>query len=226
MIPQPAHTTLKQLPVIKQPRSILQRAGPQNLTSAELIAILLGAGTKQVSAKQLAEKILHRHHQHLTTVTFNQLQKFRGIGPVRAAQLLAALELGRRYFSPQPAQQILKPQDVLSQVTAIRSSHREHLLVLYLNARYELLAKQTIAIGSLNTNAVEARDIFAQAITLPCRSLILVHNHPSGNAQPSYDDLETTKKLQAAGELLGIEVADHLIVTAQSHHSFRDSGLM
>ncbi|MBU0576647.1 DNA repair protein RadC [Patescibacteria group bacterium] len=213
--------TMHQLPKTKRPRERLISTGVHNLTPAELLAVLLGSGTTKKNVLSLAKQIIAKFGPSLTTTTLKQLTLIHGIGPVQGSKILAALEFGKRAFSHQLKPRLLKPEDVLREVNEIRTSHREQLIGLYLNARYELLDKAVLAVGAVNAHHIEPRDVFAPAIKLPCRSLILTHNHPSGDPRPSQDDLSTTLRLKKAGELLGISLLDHLIVTKDDYLSFQ-----
>ena len=205
-------------------REKLRSFGPQNLNNEELLALILGSGTLNVSVIQLATQILHRfplemlHQQSLA-----QLISVTGLGLAKAAQIMAALELGKRNHQPASVQ-IKNPRHVLPHLEHIRRKRREHTLCLYLNARHELLHKETIAIGGLNYSLLEARDVLSPALRLPAVSIILAHNHPSGSTEPSAEDLSVTAKLAQAGKLLGVTLLDHLIVTKTAYVSLREQG--
>jgi DNA repair protein RadC len=218
---------LKLLTRHRQPREKLSNVGKANLTDTELLSLILGSGTKQFSVTKVAQLLLQQ--QSLTTLphtTLAELTKIQGIGSTQASRLLACIELGKRMYTIPTAPLILSSEQVLHQVSSIRNHQREHLVALYLNARQELVQKETITIGGLNYTNVNPRDVFALAVTLPAAYVVLVHNHPSGNAQPSQADLEVTERLVAAGQLLGIMVIDHLIVTTQTYYSFKEGGLL
>jgi DNA repair protein RadC len=215
-----------QLPKAQRPRERLLATGPKNLTQTELLAVILGSGTRKNSVLSLAKQIIAQFGDQLSQTTLKQLTTIDGIGQIQAAKIIATLELGKRLFSQKTKPRLLKPEDVLREVNDIRPSHREQLIGLYLNARYELLAKEVLAVGTVNTHNVEPRDVFAPAIKLPCRSLILVHNHPSNDSQPSQEDISATSRLKDAGQLLGINLLDHLIVTKNSYLSFQQEKLL
>ncbi|MBT3249459.1 MAG: DNA repair protein RadC [Candidatus Pacebacteria bacterium] len=217
---------IQNLPKSKRPRERLISTGPQNLTQPELLAVVLGSGTNKRNVLALAKQILNKFGSSLSTITLKQLTTVHGIGQIQAAKIIATLELGKRLHNLKPKPRLLKPTDALREVSEIRPSHREQLIGLYLNARYELMAKEVLAVGSVNAHSIEPRDVFAPAIKLPCRSLILVHNHPSGDPQPSQDDISTSLKLKKAGRLLGISLLDHLIVTKDSHLSMQQQKLI
>ena len=150
-----------------------------------------------------------------------------GVGVARAAALTAAFELGRRAgHTPLPGGPIRGPEDVLSHVRDLARARREHFVVLLLNARHELQCRETVSIGSLNASIVHPREVFRPAILHAAASVVLVHNHPSGDPEPSDEDLGITRRLSEVGELVGIGVLDHVIVAARGTVSFRSRRLL
>ncbi len=224
---QKRKVSVRDLPKTKRPRERLSLLGVTNLTAAELLAIILGSGTKKQNVLNLAKKFLHKFPlKDLAKVQISDLARIEGVGRIQASKILASLELGRRATEGFPAKRLMTPEDVLREVDDIRDKSREYLIALYLNARRELVKKQAITIGSLNQNIVEPRDVFNEALILPCAFVILVHNHPSGNPNPSEDDKIVSKKLAAAGQLLGISIIDHIIVAKKEYFSFREAKLV
>jgi len=211
----------------QKPREKLAVIGQQNLTDVELLSLLLGSGSQKLPLEQLSKRILKTFSlQSLLTVTSQELQQVFGIGKAQASGLLACIELGKRLHTSSVMPTVFSSKDVLEQTKQINNKKREYLLVLYLNARQELLTKEVVSIGGLNYTNVHPRDVFMTAVNLPAAYLILVHNHPSGNVQASHADLEVTERLVAAGELLGITILDHLIVSNASYFSFKEEGLL
>ncbi|HSA84175.1 MAG TPA: DNA repair protein RadC, partial [Patescibacteria group bacterium] len=153
------------------------------------------------------------------------LRRFPGIGKVKTARILAALELGARVYLPSNLTKITirSTQDAVQQLREIVNKQQEYLLVFYLNARYELLQKEIVGQGSLNHMMITAKEIFAPAVASPCAMIIVAHNHPSGDPTPSDDDIAFTKRIHEAGEVMGIPMLDHLIVSATGYFSFRDN---
>lgn len=201
--------------------------GVANLTDTELLALVLGSGTAKQDVMAAATQITrHFNYQQLQQVTIQQLTEIPGVGPTKAGKIIAAIELGLRLNTPQTQPTILQPTDVLPYVTQLRRSHREQTMGIYLNARHELLDNRVLTVGTLDSTILEPRDVFAPALALPCRSLILVHNHPSGSLVPSQEDRDSTQKLVEAGKLLGIQLLDHIIVSAQGHSSLQELGLI
>jgi len=219
--------TIRDFPKSKRPRERLFSLGVANLTIVELLAIILGSGTKKRNVLKLAREIIKTiplkslPHAHIS-----DLIRLKGIGPVQAGKILASLELGRRALEKIPAKRILTPNDVVKETDDIRGKTREYLIALYLNARHELIKRQTITIGNLNQNIVDPRDVFSEALTLPCAFVVLVHNHPSGDPTPTQDDKKFTKALVKAGKILGVDLIDHIIVSKQDYFSFREVKLL
>ncbi len=202
-----------------QPREKLQQLGAAQLTTAELIALVLGSGTAKLPIDRLAETVTEQLRN--PSLSLESLQKIDGIGIAKACQLLAMLEFVER-LRPSGSLVIDELQKVVNLVSELRTAQREHIICLYLNTRLQLLLKETVAIGSVNQSAITARDVFSVIKYHPISHLILVHNHPSGDPSPSPEDLTFTKQMVEAGRLLGIEVLDHVIVGATIHYSFKE----
>ena len=220
---------LKLLPKIDRPREKLIVKGPQNLKDEELLAILLGTGVEGKNVIEVAKQILNRYSKRrLLKLTYSDLSKIKGIGPAKACTILAAAELIKRALKVKddslPIVQSTK--DVILQVSYLREKTREHLMAVYLNARNELLFRKHIFAGTLNANLVHPREIFNEALKQNAASVILVHNHPSGDPEPSKADLEITKRIIEAGKIMGIDVLDHIIITKNKVFSFKEKKLI
>lgn len=214
---------------LDRPREKLEKLGVSALREEELLAIMLGTGTSGKDVLSLSKELLKKYDgKKLLRISLEELKSKKGIGSAKASVLLAAFELTKRFLENDsntiPA--VKTPQDVLAQVHEIRSRKKENFVVLYLNARNQLIHREFVSIGSLDSTVVHPREVFAPAIQNSSASVILTHNHPSGDCQPSSEDIELTKRLVAAGELLGIEVLDHLIVSNSGYLSMREKGLM
>ncbi len=159
---------------------------------------------------------------------YEDLSKIKGIGPAKACTILAAAELVKRALKIQDEglPVVSSVKDVVLQVSYLREKTREHLMAIYLNARNELLFRKHIFIGTLNANLVHPREIFSEALKQNAASVILVHNHPSGDPEPSEDDLEITKRIIEAGKIMGIDVLDHIIITKTKVFSFKEKKLI
>jgi DNA repair protein RadC len=211
----------------QRPREKLSLLGVANLTDTELLALVLGFGTKRRNVLSLAKIILKTFSiKKLPQLTVADFTHIDGIGSVQAGRILAAIELGRRAFANIPLNKLLTPQDAVREAGDLRTKSQEHLVALYLNARYELIEKHTIGIGGLSKNVIEPRDIFRHAFILPSPFFLLIHNHASGDATPSNDDIVFTKRLVRAGRLLGCRIIDHIIVSGKDYFSFREAKLL
>ena len=220
---------IKDLPKIERPREKLISKGPQNLKDEELLAILLRTGREGKNVLEIARQILSKYSKkRLLKLSYEDLVKIKGIDSGKACTILAAAELIKRSLkindSSLPTVHSVK--DVLLQVSYLREKTREHLMAIYLNARNELLFRKHVFTGTLNASLIHPREIFNEALKQNAASVILAHNHPSGDAEPSQDDLEITKRLIEAGKIMGIDVLDHIIITKTKIFSFKEKGLI
>ena len=211
----------------QRPRERLGRSGPGALSDAELLALVLGSGVAGRSASRTGRLLARHHPSELAGWPLPRWLAVAGVGPARAAALVAAFELGRRaHERPACASPIRGPEDVLAHVRDLPRARREHFVVLLLNARHELERREIVSIGSLNASIVHPREVFLPAILHSAASVVLVHNHPSGDPEPSEEDLSITRRLVEVGELVGIGVLDHVIVAARGTVSFRARQLL
>ena len=220
---------IKDLPKIERPREKLIAKGPQNLKDEELLAILLGTGIEGKNVLEVARQILRKFSKkRLLKMEYEDLSKIKGIGPAKACAILASAELVRRSLEigEETLPIISLTKDVIAQAVYLRDKTREHLMVIYLNARNEMIFKKPMFIGTLSANLVHPREIFQEALKQNAASIILVHNHPSGDSEPSEDDLMITKRIIEAGKTMGIDVLDHVIITKTKAVSFKESKLL
>ena len=222
---------IRDVHIADRPRERLMRQGAASLSNQELIAILLRTGTKQESVLVLANRILSSFDkiQDLKDVTIEELVKVKGVGSAKAVQILAAAEIGKRIYRKHSEGRytIRSPEDAAAYLmTDMTSLTQEHFVVLFLNVKNEILHKQTIFIGSLNSSIVHPRDIFREAVKRSAASIICAHNHPSGNPSPSPEDIDVTKRLLEAGALMGIELLDHVIIGDHQFISLKEKGYM
>ena len=213
---------IKNLPKHEQPREKLMEKGVENLRDNELMAILLRTGIEGKNVLKVSEEILKKFpKKKLLSLDFEKLSKIKGIGEGKACLLLAAFELTKRALDVEdnnlPA--INNAKDAVAQLQELRTAKKEHFVVLYLNARNQLIHKETISIGTLNASLVHPREVFKPAIDYLTASVIVAHNHPSGDVEASEDDIKLTKRLVEAGQLMGIELVDNLIVTKNNFKS-------
>jgi DNA repair protein RadC len=210
-----------------RPREKAIARGVGALSDAELIALLIGTGSRGASALDVGRRLARTPPAELARWPAGRWLRLRGIGPARVAALMAAFELGRR-AAEQPASgaPIRGPEDVLAAVRDLPRARKEHFVVLLLNARHELQGRETVSIGSLNASIVHPREVFQPAILHSAASVVLVHNHPSGDPEPSEEDLSITRRLVQVGDLVGIGVLDHVIVAARGVVSLRARQLL
>jgi DNA repair protein RadC len=209
---------LRDMPDADRPREKLLAAGPSALSVAELVAIVWGSGTKKEDVMAMAQRTLREYGEktvsHETDV--QRLMAAAGIPVQKACQLVAAFELGRRYHGQRDGQpvQVRNLDQAYQYLKGMGSSHKEQLRGLYLNSRYQVIHDEIISVGSLTANIVHPREVFQPAIQHSAVAVIIAHNHPSGVLEPTAADLDVTAQLKAAGELLGISLLDHLIVSS------------
>lgn len=216
-----------------QAREKLYYSGVKSLSNAELLAIILGSGHQHCPVLSLAQKIwrqtpLELFHETLSLDRdqaeqdlLRQLAQIKGVAKIKACRILAAIELGRRSFPKHGGTNIATPQQVFNLCADVRARQQEYCLCFFLNGQQELLLRKVITIGGLNFNYLEGREIFEIALQLKASNLILVHNHPSNNVEPSVEDLIISQKLARLAEMMGIKLLDHVIVSADHHCSIR-----
>lgn len=223
--------TIKELPVELRPRERLIAFGAASLSDAELLAILLGSGRKGQSAVKLAEELLVKTAGlfSLNSLGYFELSNFAGIGPAKAGQIMAAIELGKRLAKTKAnySFQANSPQAVAAYLMP-QMSHldREHFRVLLLNSKNQLIGEEDSAKGSLNQTIVHPRELYKTAIKAGAAAIIVAHNHPSGSVEPSAEDIKVTKRLAEAGKIIGIELLDHLIIGDSAYLSFKEKSLL
>jgi len=222
--------TIRDLPLGERPRERLVKYGSAALSEAELLAIILRTGTPRENVLDLSKRILRDYNLgELCQLGINEIQKFRGISTVKACQILASVELARRINSFGKAINPLlnSSKEVFSLLgPELRFLKKECFIGLYLDTRNSLIKKEMISLGNLNTSVVHPREIFNLAIRESANSVIIVHNHPSGNPEPSKEDIEITKILIRAGQVIGIPIIDHVIIGDKSYFSMADRNLI
>jgi DNA repair protein RadC len=222
---------LKDLPGETLPRERLFQHGPEVLANREILAILLRTGLKGENVLDFAERLLMetRGLSGLAQLTVHELTQLHGLGNAKAAELKAALELGRRSVSSDPMTRpvINSPQDVAHLVMEeMRYLDREHFRVVSLSTKNHVLGISSISVGSLNSSLVHPRECFKEAIRRNSNAIILLHNHPSGDPTPSREDIDVTRRLSDGGQILGIEVLDHVIIGDNRYISLKERGIL
>lgn len=225
--------TIKELPEDERPREKLLAKGPQALSNAELIAILLRTGTKRDSAVGVAQKLLKKYEESgiavFSGLTPQELSLENGIGPAKAVTVAAAIELGKRLNDLAAAERpiIRTPQDAAHlMMPRLRFETKESFIAIMLSTKNHVLATPIISLGTLNASIVHPRELFRQAINFSAAAIILVHNHPSGDPNPSKEDIDLTTQMIAAGKLLGINVLDHVIIGDKRYVSLKEKGII
>ncbi|MEO8885821.1 MAG: DNA repair protein RadC [Mucilaginibacter sp.] len=215
-----------------RPREKLSSKGRRSLTDAELIAILIGSGSRTETAVELSKRILHHYGNDLNNLgkaSINELSKFKGIGEAKAISIIAALEIGRRRNDAE-----VKQPDIIKFSADTYNIMRRHLVdlnheefwIVLLAQSNKVIAKELISRGGINGTVADPKIIFNIALQHNAVAIILVHNHPSGSLKPSQQDIDLTKKIANAGKMLDIGVYDHLIITNESYYSFADDGVI
>lgn len=230
--PYPKKLTIKSWAESDRPREKLMQTGRNSLSDAELLAILLGSGSKNQSAVELAQSILFEYQHSLSALgkaSVADLKKFKGVGEAKAITIIAALDIGRRRKEETPPERakIVSSKSAYQQLYAELSDlATEAFMVLMLNQNNKVLQKTMISTGGISGTVVDTRIVFKKAIELGATSMILAHNHPSGNTTPSEADKQLTKKMVEAGKFMQISVLDHLIIGDETYFSFADEGLI
>lgn len=214
--------TIKDIPKVNRPRERFLSKGSDALSKSDLLAILLGSGIKGKNVQKLSLQIIQKFGKDFLNVTIEDLKGISGIGEAKALQIISAISLVRRYYQDEKTNEVIikNVKDVLSLTYDLRDKKKEHLVCLYLNARNLLLKKEIISIGLLDKTLLHPREIFYPATELNAASIILVHNHPSGDASPSEKDTQVVEKIAQAGEIMGMPVVDFVIVSEVGHFSF------
>ncbi len=223
--------TVRDLPLSERPRERLLKLGSEALSAQEILALILGRGIKGESVMAASQKLLSQfgNLKGIVNASMEELMQISGIGPAKAAQIKAALELSKRLeadVGEKPKPTLKSPEDVAAVVRSqLKDKKKEHFLVLCLDTRNRLIHCRQVSIGSLDTSIVHPREVFKEAVSSSAASVIFVHNHPSGDPEPSKEDVELTKRLAKAGEIIGIDVLDHIVVCDKSYLSLKARGL-
>ncbi|QCT73318.1 JAB domain-containing protein [Eubacterium sp. AM05-23] len=226
------HMAIREMPRDERPREKLIKHGVHSLSNAELIGIIIQTGCQDATAVELGQRVLRAFDNDLSAffgMSIEELERnerLKGIGPAKACQIKAAIELGRRVNTHPPEQpKIGSPGDVAALLTdELRYLKQEHFMILLLDNKNKVIKTETISIGTINASLVHPREVFVKAIRQHAAAVILAHNHPSGDPRPSAEDRAITKRLLESGELLGIPVLDHVVIGGADYVSFKESG--
>lgn len=215
---------IKEIPLGERPRERLKQIGPTYLSDTELLAIILKTGTKDKNVKELSTEVLKKYSlEELKDVSLNNLIKIKGIGEVKAIELLATIELGRRIFRPIKTD-LIKMENPKAIYLAIRNifqdKNQEHFYAMYFDTQKQLISKRLLFIGTINESTVHPREVFKEAYRLSATYIICLHNHPSNDTTPSIADVKFTEQIMKTGIIQGIPVVDHLIIGTDNYYSF------
>ena len=221
---------IKEMPRHLRPRERSMEVGMNNLSDQEVLAIIIRSGYREHTAIDVSMNLLHRYGslKNISHLTVEDLCKIKGIGKDKGIMLRAAFEIGKRSkIEKNQKKQILSSKDVsIVLEDNLRGLNKEHFIILMLNTKNFLLGIETVSIGSLNSSIVHPRELFKSAINKSAAAIILAHNHPSGDATPSMEDIEVTKRIKSGGQLLGIDVIDHIIIGDNSYYSFKEEKMI
>lgn len=225
------HSRIKDWPESERPREKVERHGASSLTDSELLAILIRAGTGTITAVDLAKSLLVKYGnlQELSSRSIGEFKRFKGIGSTKAVTLVAAFELGRRLAAETRPEKIRvnSPKSIAERyIPILESVKQEEFRVILLDTANNILGEQLVSKGSLNASIVHPREVFKKAITDSAAGLIVLHNHPSGNPEPSEEDKKVTSNLVKAGSIIGIEIVDHIIIAGLQYFSFAEHDLL
>ena len=217
--------TLKQLHRQDQPREKLLSKGVQALKNDELMAILLGTGVQGKDVRKLAKEIIVLLDENFDNLTLDKLCDIHGLGKVKASQILASVELSKRYLI-RSNKRITSAREVYDELKSFSTKSQEHFLTITLDGASHIINTRTVFIGTLNQSLVHPREVFADAIADRAAGIIIAHNHPSGTLEASRADIQITQRLKEVSKLVGIELLDHVILSKYGYYSFSDEGLL
>ncbi len=218
--------SIKEMPVQDRPREKMLSSGPLGMSDIELLCLILGSGSRSRPVQDLAQELLALLDERgCENLSVDDIASISGLGRAKASAICACLEIGRR-FSFSRARACKEPSRVFELVRHYGDRQQEHFLVVMLNGAHELIGVNLVTVGLVNRTLVHPREVFAEPLKLRATAIVLAHNHPSGNLEPSPDDLEVTLRLRKAGLLLGVEVLDHIIFCTDGYRSMMETGEM
>lgn len=217
--------SIKEMPSQDRPRERLMASGPLGVSDLELLCLIIGSGNKNRPVQDIAQDILCLMNKGNAGISTEDISSIAGVGKANASRICAALELGRRFsfFKPRSCKE---PKSIFDLVRHYGDRQQEHFITVMLNGAHELMGVNVVTVGLVNRTLVHPREVFAEPLKLRATAIILAHNHPSGNLEPSPDDLEVTLRIRKAGLLLGIEVLDHIIFSTDDYVSMMETGEM
>lgn len=217
---------IKDISKENRPIERLEKKGASTLSDAELLAVILKTGTKEENVIDMSNRLISKYGvDKLSSCSLKELQEIKGIGKVKASQIVALFEFNKRHNLPKPYGKPIKTaKDVFDYCSPkLSGSDKEHFMILHLNTRNRIIKDEIVSIGTLNSFLIHPREVFKSAIKESANAIILVHNHPSGDIEPSEEDNKITEILFKAGDLLSIKVLDHVIIGHEKYYSYKDS---
>lgn len=209
-----------------RPRELLFEHGPEYLSDQQLIAVILGSGSKGHDVMSLSKKVLDKYQNNpIDYVKPEEFFEIEGMGYAKAALLSASFEFARRRIDKSTTK-INSPADAVPLLFNYASSKKEHFLTISLNGAHQVLSIRVVSIGTINRTLVHPREVFSEVIAESAAAIICAHNHPSGNTTPSKDDIELTERIKESGQILGIDVLDHIIISSCNYFSFKENELL
>jgi DNA repair protein RadC len=216
---------LRNIPEFDRPREKMERKGPKALSNLELLAVLLGSGIKGKDVFEVSKDVLRLSQDDFHSIDFSKLRAIEGVGSAKACQILAAIEFTKRFLIKDSIK-IQSIKDVMPIVDELKDKKQEYFLTLTLDGASNLIQKRIVFIGTLTQSIVHPREVFADAISDRAAGIIFVHNHPSGNTNPSEEDFAVTERLLDVAKVVGIDVFDHIIIGKDRYFSFQAEGLL
>ncbi|MDD4354086.1 MAG: DNA repair protein RadC [Candidatus Nanoarchaeia archaeon] len=212
---------IKDFQKVDRPREKLEKYGVEKLSDREILAIILRTGIKDKNVIELSQEVI----KNIKKISIENVV-LKGLGKTKAGQIISSIELGKRFLKNKKAELIMSPKDVWEKMEDLRDSKKEHFVVFFLDSRNQIIKREIISVGTLNSSLVHPREVFEPAIRYSTSQIIISHNHPSGLLKPSEEDLSMTKRLVEAGKILGIDILDHIIVCKNEYKSLRENNLI
>lgn len=218
---------IKDFQKVDRPREKLEKYGVEKLFDREILAIILRTGIKDKNVIELSQEVIKNIKKiGIENVALKDLLEIKGLGKTKAGQIISSIELGKRFLKNKKAELIMSPKDVWEKMEDLRDSKKEHFVIFFLDSRNQIIKREIISVGILDSSLVHPREVFEPAIRYSTSQIIISHNHPSGLLKPSEEDLFMTKRLLEAGKILGIDVLDHIIVCKDEYKSLREGNLI
>ena len=222
-----AYKSLKHIPHDLRPREKLKAQGVDKLSEEELLAVILGSGTKDMDVLSLSREIVKRlGWEKIEQMSIRELTSIKGMGEVKAMQVKALVELSKRIREPYRGAEILSPESAYEFLKGVMRGDREKVVAVYLDLSHRVMGSEVVAVGSMNRVYLQPKDVLSPALKLSAYGVLIAHNHPQGVAKPSREDVEFTRRIKSACDLIGLELVDHLIIDDRGFVSLREEGVI